>query len=55
MVGVKAKTNYDKGDFDWLIELSTTIKVTTISTFDPFVKLHFLPKNTICNFSCYMV
>jgi hypothetical protein len=24
---VKAKTNYNKGDFDWMIKLSTTIKV----------------------------
>ncbi len=47
---MKAKTNYDKGDSDWTIELSTTTKVTTIPTFDPPVKLHFLPKNTIHNF-----
>jgi len=42
---VKAKIDYDKGDFDWTIELSTTTKVTTIPTFDPLVKLHFLPKD----------
>jgi hypothetical protein len=38
---VKAKTDYDKGDFNWTIELSIAIKVTTILAFDLFVKLHF--------------
>jgi hypothetical protein len=47
---VKAKTNYDKGDFDWTIEISTTIKMKTIPTFDCPMKLHFLPKDTIHNF-----
>jgi hypothetical protein len=44
---VKAKTDYDKGYFDWAIEFSIATKVTTIPTFDPLVKLHFLPKGTI--------
>jgi hypothetical protein len=52
---VKAKTDYDKGDSNWTVELSTTTKVTTILAFDPHVKLHFLPKNTICNFYCHML
>ncbi len=52
---MKAKIDYDKGDFDQTIELSTTIKVTTIPIFDPLVKLHFLPKDTIHNFSCCML
>jgi len=52
---VKAKINYDKGDFDWTIELSTTTKVTTIPTFDPVVRLHFLPKDIICGFSHHML
>jgi hypothetical protein len=30
---VKAKTKYDKGDFDWMIEISTTTKMITIPTF----------------------
>jgi hypothetical protein len=51
---VKAKKNYDKGDSNWTIELSTAMKVTTIPTFDPLVKLHFLPKYTIRNFSHHM-
>ncbi len=51
---VKAKIDYDKGDFDWMIELSTTTKMITIPTFGPCVKLHFLPKDTIHNFSCCM-
>ncbi len=52
---MKAKTNYDKGDFNWMIELSTTTKVTTIPTFDIIVKLYFLPKDTICSFYRYML
>jgi len=52
---VKAKIDHDKGDFDWTIELSTTTKVITIPTFDPCVKLHFLPKNTIRSFSHCML
>jgi hypothetical protein len=40
-----------KRDYDWTLELSIATKVTTILAFDPFVKLHFLPKDTICNFS----
>ncbi len=52
---MKAKTNHDKGDSNWTIELSTTIKVTTIPTFNPLVKLHFLPKDTIHNYSRHML
>jgi hypothetical protein len=52
---VKVKTYYNKGDFDWTIELSTATKVTTILAFDPPVKLHFLPKDTICSFSHHML
>jgi hypothetical protein len=48
---VQAKTNYDKGDSDWTIELSTTTKLTTILAFDLLLKLHFLPKDTIHGFS----
>jgi len=33
-----------------MIELSTTTKVTTIPTFDPFVKLQFLPKKSFVAF-----
>jgi hypothetical protein len=51
---VEAKTNYDKGDFDWMIELSITIKVTTIPTFDLHLKMHFLPEDTIRSFSHHM-
>ncbi len=52
---MKVKTDYDKGDSEWMIELSTTTKVTTILAFDPPVKLHFLPKDTICSFSHHML
>jgi hypothetical protein len=52
---VKAKIDYDKGNYDWTIELSTSTKVTSILAFDPPMKLHFLPKETICSFSCYMI
>jgi hypothetical protein len=48
---MKAKIDYDKGDSNWRIELSIAIKVTTILAFDRLVKLHFLPKDTICSFS----
>jgi hypothetical protein len=51
---MEAKTNYDEGDFDWTIELSTTTKATTIPTFDPHQKLHFLPKDMIRSFSRHM-
>jgi hypothetical protein len=51
---VKAKKNYDKGEFNWTIELSIATKVTTILAFDPFVKLHFQPKDIIHSFSHYM-
>jgi hypothetical protein len=52
---VKAKTNYGKGNSNWIIKLSTTTKVTTLLAFDPLVKLHFLPKDTICSFSHRML
>jgi hypothetical protein len=52
---VKAKIDYDKGDFDWMIELSIATKVTTIPTFDLPVKLDFLPKDTIHSFSRCML
>jgi len=52
---MNAKINYAKRDYDWMIELSTTTKVTTILAFDLIVKLHFLPKNTIHNFSHHML
>jgi hypothetical protein len=48
---VKAKTNYDKGDYDWMIKLSIATKVTTILAFDLFMKLQFLSKYIIRNFS----
>jgi hypothetical protein len=47
---VKVKTNYDKGDFDWMIELSTTTKVITILAFDCPVKLHFCKKTQFVTF-----
>jgi hypothetical protein len=47
---IKAKSNYDKGDSNWTIELSTTIKVTIVPPFDPLIKLFFHPKNTIDSF-----
>jgi hypothetical protein len=52
---VKAKINYDKGDSDWMIEHSTTTKVTTIPAFDSLVKLHFMPKDIIHSFSYHML
>jgi hypothetical protein len=39
---VKAKIDYDKGDYDRTIELSTSTKVTTILAFDLPVKLLIL-------------
>jgi hypothetical protein len=38
-----------------MIELSTTTKVRTIPTFDPPLKLHFMPKDTIRSFSRLML
>jgi hypothetical protein len=35
---VKAITNYEKGDSDWMIELSMATKMKTIPTFDPPLK-----------------
>jgi len=58
MVGiffVKAKIDYDKGYYNQKIELSTTTKMKTIPTFNPLVKLHFLLKNTIRNFSFHVL
>jgi hypothetical protein len=52
---MKAKTDYDKENSNWMIELSTTTKVTTIPTFDILVKLYFLPKDTIYSFSYCML
>ncbi len=52
---MKVKTNYDKGNYDWTIELSTTTKVTTILAFDLPIKLHFLLKDTIHSFSRHML
>jgi len=37
-----------------MIKLSTTTEVTTILAFDLPTMLHFLPKDTIRNFSRYM-
>jgi hypothetical protein len=47
---VKAKSNYDKGDSNWTIELSTTIKVKIVPPFDLPIKLFFHPKDTINSF-----
>ncbi len=52
---MKVKTDYDKGDSNLTIELSIAINVSTIIAFDPPVKLHFLPKDTIPNFSRCML
>jgi hypothetical protein len=43
---IKAKSNFDKGDSNWIIELSTTIFLP----FDPPIKLFFHPKDTINSF-----
>jgi hypothetical protein len=52
---VKTKTNFVKRDFDWMIKLAIATKVTTIPTFDPPMKLHFLPKYNIHSFSHCML
>jgi hypothetical protein len=54
-LSVNAKTDYDEGNFIWTIELSIATKVTTILAFDPFVKLHFQPKDIIHSFSRHML
>jgi hypothetical protein len=51
---MKAKTNYDKAYYHWMIKLSITTKMTTILTFDPLMKLQFLSKYIIFNFSHHM-
>jgi hypothetical protein len=38
-----------------MIKLSITTKMTTILTFDPLMKLHFLSKNIIHSFSRCML
>ncbi len=52
---VKAKSNYDKGDSNWTIELSTTIKVKIVPPFDLPIKLFFHPKDTINSFGWRML
>ncbi len=52
---MKAKTNFVKGDLDWMIELAIATKVTTILAFDVPMKLHFLLKDTIRSFSHCMM
>jgi hypothetical protein len=37
------------------MQLSIATKVTTILAFDLPMKLHFLPKDTICSFPCRML
>ncbi len=54
-LSLKAKVDYDKKNCNWTIELSIATKVTTILAFDPPMKLHFLPKDTIHNFSYHML
>jgi hypothetical protein len=54
-LSLKAKIDYDEGNFIWTIELSIATKMTTILTFDPFVKLHFQPKDIIHSFSRHML
>ncbi len=48
---MKAKTNYNKEDSNWTIEVSIDTKVKTILAFDHLVKLHFMPNDTIHSFS----
>jgi hypothetical protein len=51
---VKAKSNYEKGDLDWTIELSTTTEVTIVLPFDPPIKLFFHLKDIINSFGRHM-
>ncbi len=46
----KCKSNYDKGDLDWTIELSIATKVPIIPPLGPFIKLFSHPMDIINSF-----
>jgi hypothetical protein len=52
---IKNKFDYNKGDSNWIVELSIAIKVTIVLPFDPPIKLFFDPKDIINNFGKYML
>ena len=52
---VRGRSNYDKGDSDWTIDISTATKVSEILPFDPPIKYFFHISSTICFFARRML
>ena len=52
---VRGRSDYDKGDSDWTIDISTATKVFEIPPFDPPVKLFFHVSDTIRSFARRML
>ena len=53
--GVRSRSDYDKRDSDWSIDISTATKVYEIPPFDPPIKLFFHVSDTIRSFARRML
>ena len=51
----RGRSNYDKGDSDWTIDISTATKVSEIPSFDPPIKILFHILDTIRSFARQML
>ena len=52
---VIGRSDYDKGDLDWTIDISTAAKVSDIPPFDPPIKLFFHVSDSIRSFTWRML
>ena len=52
---MRGRSDYDKGDSDWTINISTTTKVSEIPPFDPPIKIFFVVSNTVRSFARRML
>ena len=52
---MRGRSDYDKGNSDWTIDISTATKVSEILPFDPPIKLFFYVSDTIRSFARQML
>ena len=52
---MRGRSDYDKGDSDWTIDISTVTKVFEIPPLDPSIKLFFHVSDTIRSFARRML
>ena len=52
---VRSRSDYDNGDLDWTIDISTATKVSKIPPFDPPIKLFFHVSDSIRSFARRML